>query len=95
MRGPGWVCSTSRLAVEELELRGMVMAVSALREGDEDGRASDGAGDFEFEFGVDAIGEASPGDLLGGRLLLAGWELESGVELRVELEIEVELALGN
>lgn len=95
MRGPGWVCGTSRLVVAELELRGMVVDVSALREGDEDGKASDGVVDFEFEVGVDAIGEASLGDLLAARLLLAGWELEFGVELRVELEIALEFALGD
>ena len=72
MRGPGWVCGTSRLAVEELELRGMLVDVSVLREGDEDGKASDGVVDFEFEVGADAIGEASLGDLLAARLLLAG-----------------------
>jgi hypothetical protein len=93
MRGPGWVCGTSRLVVAELELRGMVVDVSALRGGDEDGKASDGVLDFEFEVGVDAI--ASLGDLLAARLLLAGWELEFGVELRVELEIALEFALGD
>jgi hypothetical protein len=51
--------------------------------------------DFEFEVGADAIGEASLGDLLAARLLLAGWELEFGVELRVELEIALEFALGD
>ena len=50
----------------------MVVDVSALREGDEDGKASDGVVDFEFEVGADAIGEASFGDLLAARLLLAG-----------------------
>jgi hypothetical protein len=85
MRGPGWVCGTTR----------MVMDVSALREGDEDGKASDGVVDLEFEVGVDAIGEASLGDLLAVRLLLAGWELEFGAELRVELEIALEFALGD
>lgn len=89
MRGPGWVCGTSRLVVAELELRGMVVDVSALRGGDEDGKASDGVVDFEFEVGVDAIA------LLAARLLLAGWELEFGVELRVELEIALEFALGD
>jgi len=91
MRGPEWVCGTSRLVVAELELRGMVVDVSALRGGDEDGKASDGVVDFEFEVGVDAIG--SLGDLFAARLLLAGWELEFGVELRVELEIALEFAL--
>jgi hypothetical protein len=91
MRGPGWVCGTSRLVVAELELRGMVVDVSALRGGDEDGKASDGVVDFEFEVGV----EARLGDLLAARLLLAGWELEFGVELRVELEIASEFALGD
>jgi hypothetical protein len=61
----------------------MVVDVSALCEGDEDGKASDGLVDFELEVGVDAI--ASLGDLLAAGLLLAGWELEFGVELRVEL----------
>jgi hypothetical protein len=60
----------------------MVVDVSALCEGDEDGKASDGLVDFELEVGVDAI--ASLGDLLAARLLLAGGELEFGVELRVE-----------
>jgi hypothetical protein len=41
--------------VEELELRGMVVDVSALREGDEDGKASDGVADFEFEVGVERV----------------------------------------
>jgi hypothetical protein len=81
--------------VEELELRGMVVDVTALREGDEDGKASDGVVDFEFEVGVDAIGEASLRDLLAAMMLLAGWEMEFGVELRVELEIALEFALGD
>jgi hypothetical protein len=95
MRGPGWVCGTSRLVVEELELRGIVVDVSALREGEEDGKANDGVVELEFEVGADAIGEASLRDLLAARLLLAGWELEFGVGLRVELEIALEFARGD
>lgn len=82
MRGPEWVCVTSRL----------VDAV-ALCERDEDGEASDGSVDFEFEVGADVIGgEADLGELLVARLLVAGRDLEFGVELGVESDIALEFA---
>jgi hypothetical protein len=72
-----------------------VVDASTLREGDRDGEASDGVVAFEFEVGADVIEEASLGALLAARLLLAGWELEFGVELRVELEIALEFVPGD